>query len=76
MQQRFKVLGLDPQPTRNTTLKSLTAQIDVRSLAEMLGYSASILAKHAEKSGNYWGGYAAAKAAARRTGQSSPVRIV
>lgn len=76
LQQRFKVLGLDPQPTRNTTLKSLTAQIDVRSLAEMLGYSANILAKHAEKSGNYWGGYAAAKAAARRTGESSVKRIV
>ena len=57
-------------------LKSLTAQIDVRSLAEMLGYSANILAKHAEKSGNYWGGYAAAKAAARRTGESSVKRIV
>lgn len=76
LQQRFKVLGLDPQPTRNTTLKSLTAQIDVRSLTETLGYSANILAKHAETSGNYWGGYAAAKAAARRANQPRTKRIL
>lgn len=76
LQQRFKVLGLDPQSTRNTTLKSLTAQIDVRSLAEMLGYSAETLAKHAEKSGNYWSSYVEAKAAARRTGRPGPHRII
>lgn len=76
LQRRFKVLGLDTQPTRNTTLKSLTAQIDVRSLAETLGYSAGTLAKHAEKSGNYWSGYAEAKAAARRRSQPSPHRII
>lgn len=76
LQRRFKVLGLDTQPTRNTTLKSLAAQIDVRSVAETLGSSAGAPAKHAEKSGNYWGSYTEVKAAASRTGQPSPRRIM
>ena len=38
LQQRFRLLGLDPQRTRNASLKNLTGQIDVHSLADTLGY--------------------------------------
>lgn len=76
LQDRFKVLGLDPQPTRNTALKSLVAQLDVRSLSKVLGYSAAIIAQHTEQSSNYWGGYAAGKAVARRHGADPRSRLL
>jgi len=68
LQQRFHALGLDPQRTRNATLKSLTGQIDVRSLAQTLGYAPKTLSTHAERAGIYMGGYVGAKRIARPPG--------
>ncbi|WDH77402.1 hypothetical protein PTQ19_07530 [Microbacterium esteraromaticum] len=65
LQQRFHVIGLDPQRTRNTTLKSLTGQIDVHSLAQTLGYAPKTLAAHAERAGIYMSRYVEAKRIAR-----------
>lgn len=64
LQQRFHALGLDPQRTRNSTLKHLTAQLDVHTLADTLGYSAKTLSQHAERAGAYFGHYVDAKRAA------------
>lgn len=73
LQQSFLRLGIDPQRSRNASLKNLTAQIDIHSLADLLGYSAQALARHAEISSNYMGAYVEAKRRARQSGE--PVRM-
>ncbi|APZ34590.1 hypothetical protein BOH66_10325 [Microbacterium aurum] len=66
LQQRLNTLGIDPQRTRNTTLKQLTALIDVASLSDLLGYSPKTLAQHAERSGSHMARYVDAKQHAHR----------
>ena len=69
LQNRLLKLGLDPQRTRNATLKHLTAQIDVHTLADTLGYSPKTLAQHAERAGAYFASYVEAK----RRASSHPI---
>ena len=61
LQQRLPTLGIDPQRTRNTTLKQLTALLDVATLSDLLGYSPKTLAQHAERSGSHMAHYVDAK---------------
>ncbi|MDQ0896056.1 hypothetical protein [Agromyces ramosus] len=61
LQQRLATLGIDPQRTRNTTLKQLTALIDVKSLSDLLGYSPKTLAQRAERAGSHMARYVDAK---------------
>lgn len=67
LQQRLNTLGIDPQRTRNTTLKQRSALIDVASLSDMLGYSPKTLAQHAERSGSHMARYVDEKQHAHRT---------
>lgn len=60
------------QRARNATLKNLTAQIDIHTLADLLGYSAGTLANYAERSGAYMSAYVEAKRKARAAGR--PIR--
>ena len=46
---RLKVLGIDPQRARNATLRSLTQEVDGRTLMDLLGYSPGIIAQHASR---------------------------
>lgn len=63
LQQRLKSFGLDPQRTRNSTLKLLTAQLDPHTLADTLGYSITTMARHAAYSRSLFGSYVDAKQA-------------
>jgi hypothetical protein len=72
LQRRLLVLGIDPQRARNASLKNLTAQIDIHTLAGLLGYSPITLANHADQSGTYMSAYVEVKRKARATGE--PVR--
>jgi hypothetical protein len=72
LQRRLRVLGVDPQRSRNAGLRNLTAQIDVRSLSDLLGYSTITLANHAGQAGGHMSDYVEAKRAARAAGE--PVR--
>ncbi|QNE34318.1 hypothetical protein [Leifsonia shinshuensis] len=51
LSQRFLALGINTQRVRNTTLRTLTQQLDAHSLANLLGYDAGILAEHARRGG-------------------------
>jgi hypothetical protein len=58
LQQRLTSFGLQPQRTRNSTLRHLVAQLDPHSLADTLGYSIQTMARHAEQAGSHYGAYA------------------
>lgn len=74
--QRMLTLGIDPQRARNATLKNLTAQIDIHTLSDLLGYSAITLANHTEQSGTYMSAYVEAKRKARAQGAPSRTRFM
>jgi hypothetical protein len=76
LQQRLLVLGIDPQRSRNATLKNLTAQIDIHTLSDLLGYSLITLANHAGQSGTYMSAYVETKRRARAAGEPVRTRLV
>lgn len=61
LQNSLKKFGLDPQRTRNSTLKHLTAQLDPHTLADTLGYSVVTMARHAGEAGSAFSYYVEAK---------------
>jgi hypothetical protein len=48
---RLRILGIDTQAARNTTLRTLAHQLDARSLADLINYSPQTLALHAVRAG-------------------------
>jgi hypothetical protein len=76
LQRRLLVLGIDPQRARNASLKNLTAQIDIHTLAGLLGYSPITLANHAAQSGTYMSAYVEAKRKARTAGEPAQTRFI
>lgn len=58
LQARLTSFGIQPQRSRNSTLRQLAAQIDPHSLADTLGYSVAVMARHAELAGSHFGAYA------------------
>lgn len=48
---RLRVLGIDAQRARNTTLRDLAQQLDARSIADLIDYSPQFLALHAARGG-------------------------
>jgi len=76
LQQRFLVLGIDPQRSRNAGLANMTAQIDVGTLANLLGYSATTLANHASRAGGHMSAYIEAKRSARAAGEPVQTRFL
>jgi hypothetical protein len=76
LQRRLLVLGIDPQRARNASLKNLTAQIDIHTLAGLLGYSPITLANHADQSGTYMSAYVEAKRKARAVGEPVRTRFI
>lgn len=76
LQERLRVLGIDPQLSRNAGLRNLTAQVDVRTLSELLGYSAITLANHAGQAGGLMSAYVEAKRVARAAGEPARQRFI
>ncbi len=58
LQRRLTSFGIQPQRSRNSTLRHLAAQMDPHSLADTLGYSVQVMARFAELSGSQFGAYA------------------
>ncbi|WP_341942165.1 hypothetical protein [Microbacterium sp. LWH10-1.2] len=58
---RLKIFGIQPQPTRNTTLFNLTKELDASTLGAPLGYSAKVMANHSARTGNAMASYPATK---------------
>lgn len=63
LQLRFKIFGIHALAARNATLSDLSKDLDPTSLAALLGYSPSTMARHAARAGTTMAGYPAALSA-------------